>query len=189
MNPEGRKPDLHPVDGQMMTVKEIAKMLGVSTHAIACQRCRMGGVSYQVIVNMYRNGQLGKARDHAPRYMIHGRWMTTRQMADELGVGAQALINWRNSHKKPDGTKPIMEEVYDRFRERSKSRGGSYPAVHRVQGRKMTVAEAAKKYHTTVNALRVSMSTHRLTLDGAVKRLEARRAKNAEKEIMDILGF
>lgn len=66
---------------------------------------------------------------------------------------------------------------------------GRKPDLHPVDGRMMTVKEAAKKYHTTANALRVSMSKNHLTLDGSVKRLEARMAKKAEKEIMDILGF
>jgi uncharacterized protein YjcR len=51
----------------------------------------------------------------------------------------------------------------------------------------MTVKEAADKYGTTVNSLRQMMSRHNCTLDAAVKRLEARRTKMAEKAILEIL--
>lgn len=56
-----------------------------------------------------------------------------------------------------------------------------------MNGKKMTVREAAEKHGTTVNALRQVMSRHRCSLDAAVKRLEARRTRAAEKAILEIL--
>ena len=58
MNPDGKKPELHQVDGRNMTVNEIAEMLGISRLSLQKRRSNLGGASYQTIVNMYRANQV-----------------------------------------------------------------------------------------------------------------------------------
>ena len=185
----GRKPTLHMIDGREMTVKEIADMLGVTAHALAIRRCRMGGCSYQLIVDMYRNNQLCSKHDMHHRHMVNGKWTTVTAVAEALGIHPHSINNYRCNYRRPDGTKPTLAEAYEHFRTGSRKRCGRMPRVYYVKGRRMTIAEAAKKYGTTENALRLYMHKHKSSLETAVRRLEERRAKRAEKEIMGILGF
>ena len=48
-------------------------------------------------------------------------------------------------------------------------------------------AMAAAKYHTSTNSLRMYVRDHRCNLNTAVRKLEERKATQAEKEIMGIL--
>ena len=80
----GSRPTLHMIDGKQMTVNEIATMLGVTRNVLINRHSTMGGISYQAIVNMYRDGQLLTKHDRWPRHLVHGRWMTVKQVAEEL---------------------------------------------------------------------------------------------------------
>lgn len=175
------------IDGREMTVAEIADMLGVTAHALAVRRCKMGGCSYQLIVDMYRNNQLCSKHDKFYRHLVHGKWTTVPEVAEALGVSPNSITNYRSYARRPDGTRPTLEETYEHFKNRK--RGGSVARTYWVKGRRLTIAQAAKKYGTTENALRMYMRNHKSTLEAAVRRLEERRAKKAEKEIMGILGF
>jgi predicted transcriptional regulator len=175
------------IDGREMTVGEIADMLGVTAHALAVRRCKMGGCSYQLIVDMYRNNQLCSRHDKFYRHLVHGKWTTVPEVAEALGVSPNSITNYRSYARRPDGTRPTLEETYEHFKNRK--RGGSVARTYWVKGRRLTIAQAAKKYGTTENALRMYMRNHKSTLEAAVRRLEERRAKRAEKEIMGILGF
>ena len=183
----GSRPTLHMIDGKQMTVNEIAAMLGVKRNVLINRRSTMGGISYQAIVNMYRDGQFLTKHDRWPRHLVHGRWMTVKQVADELDCKPHSIENWRYKYRDKAGKKPTLEEAYDHFKGAPKRGRGKEPEKHRVRGKMMTVKEAADKYGTTVNSLRQMMSRHNCTLDAAVKRLEARRTKMAEKAILEIL--
>jgi len=184
----GRCPALHLIDGKQMTVNEIAAMLGVTRRWLIQRRSQMGGISYQVIVNMFREGRLLTNHDRWPRHLVHGRWMTVQQAAQELDCKPHSIDNWRSTNRDKDGNKPTLEAAYDHFKGAPKRGRGKEPEKHRVNGKKMTVREAAEKHGTTVNALRQVMSRHRCSLDAAVKRLEARRTRAAEKAILEILN-
>lgn len=184
---KGRQPARHLIDGRQMTVDEIGEMLGVTRRWLIQRRSQMGGVGYQVIVNMFREGRLLTNHDRWPRHLVHGRWMTVRQVAEELDCKPHSIDNWRSANRDRDGRKPTLEAAWDHFMGAPKRGCGKKPEVHRVAGRQMTVRQAAERYGTTVNALHQAMSKHCCSLDAAVKRLEARRARKAEKAILDIL--
>ena len=189
MNPDGRKPDLHPIDGRLMTVQEIADMIGRSKKALQILRSREGRCSYQLIVDMWRRNEIGGPKDRHPRHLVHGRWVTMPQVAEELGRDRHTLSNYRCANRRHDGTWPTLEEVYDHFKGLQRQRPGPKPKKHRVLGHRLTIAEAAEKYRTTEVNLRTYMAKHHCKLETAVRRLEERRAKQAEKDIMRILGF
>lgn len=145
MNPRGKAPKRHLVDGREMTVAEIAGMLGITKKALQVRRSRLGGASYQTIVNMYRENAIGS--DGCYRYMVNGRWMTTGQIADILGVKAHTISSWRYQ------TKGSMADAIAWFRQlqtgerkRYPGRGGCPPKKYRVRGRDYTVPGVAEKY-------------------------------------------
>lgn len=173
------------IDGREMTVTEIADMLGVSARALSVRKSIMGGCSYQLIVDMYRNNQLGSKHDKHYRHMVNGKWTTVSAVAEELGIQPHTITNYRCSHRKPDGSKPTLEETREHFKNGTQS--GRVARTHYVMGQRMTVADAAKQYGTTENALRKYMSKHGSSLGTAVRRLEERRAKQAQKDILAIL--
>lgn len=184
----GSKPTLHLVDGKQMTVNEIADMLGVTRQWMVQRRSQMGGVSYQLIVDMYRDGRLLTKHDRWPRHCVHGRWITLKQAAEELNCKPHSIDNWRSTHRDKNGNKPTLEEAYDHFKEAHKRGPGKVPKKHWVNGKQMTVRQAAEKYDTEVGALRNLMSRHQCSLDTAVKRLEAWRKRRAEQAILEILN-
>lgn len=51
----------------------------------------------------------------------------------------------------------------------------------------LSIRQAAERYHTTENSLRVYISKHKCSLQTAVRQLEERRKRQAEKDIMKIL--
>jgi hypothetical protein len=183
----GSRPTLHLIDGKQMTVNEIGAMLGVTRRWLIQRRSQMGGISYQVIVNMFRERRLLTNHDRWPRHLVHGRWMTVQQAAQELDCKPHSIENWRSANRDKDGKKPTMEAAYDHFKGAPKRGRGKEPEKHLVNGKKMTVREAAEKYGTTANALRQTMSSHRCSLNAAVKRLEDRRIRKAQRDIMEIL--
>ncbi len=192
MNPNGKTPTLHTIDGRQMTVAEIAEMLGVTQRALEVRKSRLHA-GYQVSVDMYRANRIGSRHDKCHRHNVHGRWMTVREAAEELGIKPACLINWRCNHRDAQGNKPTLEAAYDQYMRYKTGVQAKHPgnttARHMVHGRRMTVVEAAERYHVSENYLRKIMSQRKCSLDAAVKRLEARRARRAEKDILNILGF
>lgn len=194
MNRMGRRPELHKVDGQEMTVKEIAEMLGISSNALHCRRVRLGPVSYQTLVNMYRSNQFGIAGDKACRYLIEGRWMTRTEIARMLGVQPQSLSNWREVNK------ATMIEAVEHFREyvqggrkRNPLGTGGKPAqVYTVGRRKYTVPGVAKQFGVHPMTVRGMLKSRGGDMGKVLAFYQAKarkRQKRAEKEIMRILGY
>jgi len=183
----GSKPDLHLIDGKRMTVNEIAEMLGVTRQWLIQRRSQMGGVSYQLIVNMCREGRILTKHDRWPRHCVHGRWITIQQAAKELNCKPHSIDNWRSANRDREGNKPTLEEAYDHFKEAPKCGKGKEPEKHWVNGKRLTVRQVAEKYGTTISALRQVMSRHQCSLDTAVNRLEGRRKRKAEQAILGIL--
>ena len=185
----GSKKKLYDIDGKKMTIDEIAAMLGITQDALMNHKTRQG-CSYSTIVQMYRDGRLCSVHDKWPRHCVHGRWLTAKQVAEELGFSVNGIRNWRNKNRNRDGSMPTMEEAYDYFlqyKTGEKKRGGKVPKKHKVNGHMMTVMEAAKKYNISETALRIQMSRFHRTLDEAIKRLEERRIRMAQKRIIEIL--
>ena len=190
-----RPPGKYPVDGKMLTVAEIAELMNTTVHGVRVRHSRLGKPSYQTMVDMYRAGQFGsKHTGYRKPHLIDGRWMSVQEVAEELGVNARSITTWRCQRRRPDGTKPTMEEAIEHFKAYNASgRVHVKPKVHRVKGKDMTVKEAAEMLGCTTVALYSNMSYHQESLDAAVRRHEAweekRKQRQAEKEIMKILGY
>ena len=188
MNPAGRKPDRHMIDGQAMTVEEIAAMLGLTKKAIQVRRCKLGIRSYQVLVDMYRSNQIGS--DHSVRHLVDGRWISVEQAAQELGVKPGSIRQWRFDNKDADGKPPTLAEAYAYFRlwqTGERRRGGQKPRVYRCRGKLLTAEQAAKLYKVNVVSLRAHIAKHGGSMEQALRSLEAYRERRAEKAILAIL--
>jgi uncharacterized protein YjcR len=179
------------VDGREMTVAEIAGRLGITKKALQVRRSRLGGASYQTIVNMYRENAIGS--DGCYRYMVDGRWMTTGQIADMLGVKAHTISSWRYQ------TKGSMADAIAWFRQlqtgerkRYPGRGGCPPKKYRVRGRDYTVPGVAEKYGVSRQSVHQCLARRGGDM-GAVLRFYQDKAKKkqrrAEDELMRILGY
>lgn len=194
MNREGRKPELHNVDGQMMTLVEIAGMLGISKDALRCRRSRMGGISYQAIVNMYRDNQFGSCYDRAPRYRIEGEWLTQAQIAERLGVKSHSITVWRYNNRAG------MEEAVEHFRRWNEGgrvrnrnpRCGRPAQVYRVGNREYTVPGVARKYGLHPMSVRDMLKSRGGDMGKVLAFYQAkqrRRQARAEQQILRILGY
>jgi len=184
----GHERKKHLIDGKEMTAPEIAAMLGISEQALRFRHSQMNLCSYQLIVDMYREGKMMTNHDRWPRHLVHGRWITVQQAADELGVRAHSINTWRCKNRDRDGNRPTLEEAYEHFRNAPKrGRGNAIPKVHTVMGRKMTVKQAAERYNTTEKSLWLLMEAHHISLEAAVLRQQEYRKKKAVSSIMSIL--
>lgn len=177
----------HLVDGEWMSVEEAAEMLGLRSQQIYCQmsakQCGM-----QAVVRMYReNYILGQGR--AARYMVDGRWMTIKDVAEMLGVTRQAIYLWRFKRKRPDGSLPSMAEVVAAYRSGDVRHHGKQPKQNRVAGKMMTMREAAEMVGVSYAAMQRYTYNHRCSLARAVKYYEAKKRGKAEREILRILGY
>lgn len=194
MNLAGRKPDRHLIDGREMTGAEIASMLGVSYRAIQQRRSEMGGCSYQVIVDMYRENQFGSDHDRTPRYRIEGEWLTQAQIAERLGVKSHSISAWRY-----DNRASMMEAVehFRRWNEGGRKRnphglGGRPPRVYVVGNREYTVPGVARKYGMNPMSVRNMLRSRGGDMGKVLAFYQAkvrRRQARAEQEILNILGF
>lgn len=177
-----RQPGRYPVDGKMLTVAEIAEMIGSTKYGVHMRMSRLGLKRYQTLVDMYRANAFGNAKDKCYRYMVDGRWMTTGEIAEMLGLNRHTLVNFRCR------TRCTMHEAIEHYREKGKN--WRVPAkLHRVNGEFMTVGQASKRYGISTNYLYHTMEQRGVTLQAAVKRHEAWKARQAEREILEILGY
>ena len=197
----GREYRYHTVDGVRMTSQEISDMLGISLQALYIRRNRLGGPSYQCVVDMYRRNQLGSNKKH--RFLIEGRWMTTDQIADMLGVHPHSLSSWRTQHRKPDGSRPGMEEAIAHYREIKTygwQRGGGHPCkVHMVDGKAWTVPDVMKRFGKHKQTVYKRMFLCGGDMGKTIqffeqrarreKEIQRRRQQKAEDDIMKILGY
>ena len=207
MSRGGKVPELHAVDGKQMTVDEIAAMLGCTKGALYLRRSRLGGISYQLVVDMWRRGQIGN--NHCFRYLIDGKWLTLKEIAAALKLSnPHTLTTWRSAHRKPDGTPASMEDAIAYYRQylTGELKRGGKPGVsgrhwkeYLVNGKVWTVRDVARRYGLHIQT--VHNSLHRYGHDmGRVlefygekerrqKALEEKRRKRAERKLMKILGY
>ena len=194
MNRSGRQPDRHLVDGREMTLAEIAEMLGITLNALRCRRNRMGGISYQAIVNMYRENQFGSYYDRAPRYRIEGEWLTQAQIAERLGVKSHSIAVWRYNNRAG------MEEAVEHFRRWNEGgrvrnrnpRCGRPAQVYRVGNREYTVPGVARKYGMHPMSVRNMLKSRGGDMGKVLAFYQAkarRRQARAEQQILRILGY
>ena len=201
----GRKGELHDVDGRPMTTREIAGMLGISLQALYCRRHRLGGYSYQVIVDMYRENAFGS--DHCHRGRIDGKWLTMNQIAEMLRIHPHSLVNWRCANRQPDGSPGRMEEAIAYFRQyltgervRWQGYGGGHPyKVHMVNGRPVTVLDVCRRFGKTKSCVYHHLYACGHDMGRVIawfeerarhqKAVERRKMEKAERKILRILGY
>lgn len=185
MNPSGRKPTLHMIDGAPMTVDEIADMLGLTKRALVLRRYGMGQCSYQLTVDMYRENRFETKHDRGARHLVVGEWITVKEAARRVGVQPVTLTRYM----KANGV--TLAEAVDHYRKYQTGELARYkgpaPRTYYVNGHLLTIRQAAEKYHTTENSLRMYIFKHKCDLQTAVRQLEERRKKQAERDIMKIL--
>lgn len=180
------------VDGREMTAAEIAGMLGISKNALHLRRNRLGGISMQAIVNMYRKNQFGSDHDLAPRYRIEGEWLTQAQIAERLGVKPHTISVWRYNNRAS-----MMEAVehYRRWNEggrKRNSRGGRPAQVYVVGNREYTVPGVARKYGMNPMSVRAMLRSRGGDMGKVLAFYQAKARKRqarAEQQILRILGY
>lgn len=201
----GKAYEKHLIDGRLMTAPEIAEMLGITLAALYNRRSRLNGTSYQHVVNCYRDNMFGNDRDRSPRYLIEGQWMTQAQIAERLHIQTHTITTWRCQNRRPDGSLPAMEDAIAYYRQyltgekkRGVDNGGGRPwKVHLVKGKPWTVLDVSKRYGVHVKsvygrlfALGHDMGKvleHYEQRDRHKKQVEAKKMKQAEKDILAIL--
>ena len=182
-----RPKKLWMIDGEWLTTEQIAGRLGVKKHALENAMWRTKQ-PMSVAVRMIREGQILSGWK-GEKQMVDGRWMTNAQAARRLGISREALWHWRNNNRTADGRMmPLAEAVAERRSGRLRH-GGKAAERYWVNGRQLTIAEAAERYNLSENALRQRKSKHKCSLQAAVKACEAAAKKRAEREIMRILGY
>ena len=185
--PEGR----HWVDGRWMTTREVAARVGVSVNALLAQKHNQG-VSVPALVRMYDSGLIDAGRSRGQKYMVRGRWTTIGEEAARLGVTWKAINKWMHNHGQGGQKATLAEAVryYEAVRDgREKRFKGGQAKSHWVNGRTMTIAEAAGRCRVDVRAFRAYLYYHGCSVQTAVRFYEARAKREAEKEIMRILGY
>ena len=193
MNPDGRKPELHLVDGRKMTVNEIAAMLGISRLSLLKRRSNLGGASYQTIVNMYRENQFGSYRDRSSRYMVDGRWMSRKEICAELGIARITLANWFQRNKGHSLNEAI--EHYRKVKSGEIKRGcgpGRTPVRYRVGRKDWSVPDVARHFGVCAQSVRRVLDTRGGDMSAVLQHYrerEEKKKRKAEQQIMDILGF
>ena len=175
------------IDGKQMTLKEIAEMIGVTREQLYRYHVKHQ-VSYGAIVRWWRDGMIRfgpKPGMRAAVHMVDGKWMTDAEIADMVGVHVQSIRNYCSTRQ------CLRSEAVQYYREINagirKRHPGSKPLMHKVHGVWMTEYEAAEKYRTKCSTLRVYRYKHGCSLDTAVRRLEARRQRRAERDLIEIL--
>ena len=125
------------------------------------------------------------------KHVVHGEWMTVREAAERLGVKYRTLEEWRTNHRRPDGSRSLLEEAFDWYTAvnagRIPRRPGKHPRLHRLRGRLVTVREAAEQLHVTYKALYNEMWAGR-SLEAVARRIERRRTERAVRTIVGIMA-
>lgn len=190
----------HMIHGRPMTVPQIAEALGVRPEGIETWLWRHRRKGERPTLEEYWDWRQSVARGEAPpipprppaKHLIHGQWMTRAEVAARLGVGVSAIIKWREHHRRPDGSLPPIVEYWDyltgcRSGETVKWPGRE-PRRCYVDGKRLSIAEAADRLGVNPQTLRGYLLRHRCSLQSAVRFYENRAKDRAVKDIMAILN-
>lgn len=176
----------HYVDGRYTTVAEIAEEFGMKRQSLySLMNHRQCGL--QTAVNLIRENLAMNDQGRAARWMVDGKWMTVRQAADMLGINLRTMRSWIARHRHEDGTICPLAEAVHAYQEKQVIHGGSPAKQHRVNGKTMTVPEAADKLGVSLHAIYMHMSRHKASLASTIRYYEKRKLKKAEKDILAIL--
>ena len=96
-----------------------------------------------------------------------------------------------NRRRLQSGSPAKLEENLYRYRRGLTGNASEPPGrpskLHRVNGQMVTMRQAADEIGCTAHALRSQMRDHHISLEEAVRRVEALNRKRAAKQIMEIL--
>lgn len=187
------KPKTHMVEGREMTIRQIADMLGIAVGTLTNQKYRHGCSSYARLVEMYKSGEIHRRVHTGWRHKVHGRWTTVQEEADRLGLKRDTIYQWMFRTRKEEKREPLLEECVDHYEALAAGRiqpkrKGPKPKLYRVNGREMTIGEAAALAGMTREGLRQRMAREKCSVNAAVKRALAYREKMARCKIMHILN-
>ena len=190
----GKKPELHRIDEREMTVQEIADMLGITKNALQGRRSRLGRPTYQVVVNMYRENQFGSTHDRSARYMVDGKWMTRKQIAEMLEISPKTLDNWLYANKGKDIGDAVawFRQYQTGERKRHHGQGGRNPKLYRVGRKAYSVPQVARMFGVTHTSVAFVLKHRNGDMAATIrhyKEREARMKRRAEQAILGILGF
>ena len=192
------KKRLHQVDRKLMTIDEAAAMVGVTVEALRLQKSRFAGITVQHLVDMYRIGAIWPEKRGPDLHRVHGRWMTVNELAARFGLKIGSVWCWRSRHRGADGKLATLEAAYDHYMAIEQGKKKLYPGsaprrLYRVDGRLISMRQAAEAVGVPEATLRSWVKRHGCTVASAVKRYEkaaeAARAEAAAREIMRALGY
>lgn len=191
-----RTPERFPVDGELLTFRDVALREGVTVQAIWGWRNKNKGPdgqlhTLQAYVDMHR-----LKRRQAPRRMVNGQEMTIYEAAERLGVSFHTIQNWLTGHFRPDGSRATLQDYWDFRMEvragRRQERGPRPARKHPVHGEMITIPAAARRLGVRTETLREHMWRRQCSLEESVEFYEARERRARDRavdEIMQILGF
>lgn len=190
-----RGPQTYRIDGRAMTLAQIAGMVGVAQRTLETQKCRKGCATYQQLVDMYRRGEINRGHRGGIRHRIRGEWTTIQAEAARLGMKPQTMHKWMSDHRKRTGTMPLLEECVKHYEDVKAGlvgnwyTGGRPAQTYWVNGRKMTMKQAAALVGMQPDSLRELVKRRGLSVNAGVKYAQALQKKRAEREIMKTLGY
>jgi len=129
--------------------------------------------------------------DIPDRHLVHGEWITVQQAAERLGVGVQAIYNWRSIHRRKGG-RASLEDYWDwamRWRRGEiKRHPGRSGRTYWVHGRHLTLEQAARRAGVSYKALYSCIQRTGCSVNSAVRHYEERAKQRAVKEILEIIN-
>ena len=180
----------YTVHGRDTTLKIEAERIGVSVHALRSHMYSLG-MGLEAVADLYDAGRIGVGTRGPEWHRVHGEWMTIAMAAERCGVSPKTLIDYRWAHR------CLLEAACDHYMALKlghERRGAREGRRHRVKasGRRpgglMTVKEAAALLGVEPCRLYWRMARPRcMSLDAAVRAVEARQQRKAEREILRIM--
>lgn len=164
-------------------------MLGISEIAIRDQMSRHRGTSLDFIVRQYREGWFGKGTRSPEKHLVRGEWITVAEAAAKYGGTKGGLNHWRYKHRQPNGQIGTLAAAVDaRTGVTPRARTGRKPQVYQVNGKPMTLADAACRLGCSPQRLDQIMRREGCGLATAMKKAEQLDRQRAEREILRILN-
>lgn len=129
------------------------------------------------------------------RLAVHGRLMSEREAAEELGISPKTIYYYRRAHPNPDGTPMNLQDAYDLYKENrarghqrmSGKAGHATGVTYTLNGRQVTVREAAKELGLSIISIYSGLRRHNGDMDEVYRRSVAYRETRALRKIMKAL--
>ena len=106
--------------------------------------------------------------------------------ADERGIRTDSINHWRWITKKRTGRTPTLAEAYEHFGHNNHN-GGRKPKRYNVNGKRMTVLDAAVAYGMVRTSIYNYMSKHKCGLAEAIRNMQENKETAAAWKIMAVL--